>query len=863
MVRLQKCLRGKALESVRCQLLHPSNLEQVLGTLKMLFGRPEIVVHSLLQKINNLPAPKADRLGTLVDFALAVRNMVATVKACELEEHLCNLTLLHSLTERLPPMIRLNWATHRQSLRVVTLSEFSDWLYKLAEAASAVTMPQFSTAIDSKSRRGRKDDGFLNAHTEVIPKVRQLETNNGCLVCQGRCVAVEKCKRFISFGLSARWDTLREHKLCRSCLNNHRGPCKSAKPCGRNGCQYKHHRLLHNDGKDKRGGSPGSSNSVPQQAVVERSSDVESCNTHRGGGKAVLFQYVPVVLYNNGIELRTHAFLDSGSSLTLMEDSLAEELNLNGEKYPLCLRWTADTCRYEKDAKIVSLNISGTHSGSSLHSLKEVYTVKELKLPSQSLPADNLCAKYVHLKSLPLESYSNIQPRIMIGVSNARVMHALDSREGNPDEPVAIKTRLGWTVYGTCPSESVSADSTAPLSFHICSHSHGPDETLHETVKNYFALDSLGIRAPQNNLLSKEDDRALSILRDITTFQNGRYQVGLLWKFDDVRLPNNRSMALRRHYCLTKRMEREPQLAATLRAKMTDYVSKDYIRKLTPEECRVTGGRTWYLPIFPVFNPNKPGKVRIVFDAAATFGNVSLNSVLLKGPDQLNALPPVLYKFRERRIGLGGDVAEMFHQMRMRPEDEHSQRILWCASEDTMEPSDYVMQVVTFGATCSPSTALHVLNKNASRFENRYPTAVDTIRRRHYVDDMLTSVDTVEEAVKLANDVCYIHRKGGFHMRNWVSNSSAVLKALGENPKSEKSMEMNAELAMEKVLGMWWSTTTDVFRYKLCTDRNRDLLSGAKHPTKRDVLRTLMAIYDPLGPIAHYLMYLKVVLQEI
>ncbi|XP_062541135.1 uncharacterized protein LOC134209168 [Armigeres subalbatus] len=110
-----------------------------------------------------------------------------------------------------------------------------------------------------------------------------------------------------------------------------------------------------------------------------------------------------------------------------------------------------------------------------------------------------------------------------------------------------------------------------------------------------------------------------------------------------------------------------------------------------------------------------------------------------------------------------------------------------------MEPSDYVMQVVT------------------------YPTAVDAIRRRQYVDDMLTSVDTVEEAVKLANDVCYIHRKGGFHMRNWVSNSPAVLKALGENPKSEKSMEMNAELAMEKIQGL----------------------------------------------IAHYLMYLKLLLQEI
>ncbi|XP_062556691.1 uncharacterized protein LOC134221516 [Armigeres subalbatus] len=281
---------------------------------------------------------------------------------------------------------------------------------------------------------------------------------------------------------------------------------------------------------------------------------------------------------------------------------------------------------------------------------------------------------------------------------------------------------------------------------------------------------------------------------------------------------------------------------------MADYMRKGYIRKLTADESKKTGDRTWYLPIFPVFNPNKPGKVRIVFDAAASFGGVSLNSVLMKGPDQLNSLPPVLYKFRERLVGLGGDVAEMFHQMRMNVKDADSQRIVWFANNETTEPCDYVLQVVSFGATCSPSTALFVLNNNATRFESKYPAAVDAIHHRHYVDDMLTSVDTEEDAIQLAKDVRYIHLQG---------------EAIAENPSHEKSMEMNADLVMEKVLGMWWSTTTDVFRYKLCTDRNRDILLGTKHPTKRDMLRMLMAIYDPLGLIGNYLMYLKVLLQEV
>ncbi|XP_055628890.1 uncharacterized protein LOC129770218 [Toxorhynchites rutilus septentrionalis] len=380
MVRLQKYLRGKALEAVKCQLLHPSNLDQVLATLKMLFGLPEIIVHSQIQKVNNLSAPKADRLGRLVDFALTVRNMVATVQVCELEEHLCNLTLLHSLSERLPPMIRLNWATHRQSLRSVTLVEFSDWLYKLAEAASAVTMPQFSCVADNKSRRARKEDGFLNTHAEA-QKVKQFGSSKSCVVCKGSCVAVDKCKQFVSYSLSARWDALWEHKLCRSCLANHRGSCKSAKPCGKNGCEYNHNRLLHNDAKDKRE-TPMANSSNHTNGQRPGVHDIESCNMHRGGSNSVLFQYIPIILYNQGIEIRTYAFLDSGSSLTLMEEGLAKQLQLSGEKYPLCLRWTADTCRYKMDATICSLNVSGTLDGSSQHNLKEVYTVKDLKLPS-------------------------------------------------------------------------------------------------------------------------------------------------------------------------------------------------------------------------------------------------------------------------------------------------------------------------------------------------------------------------------------------------------------------------------------------------------------------------------------------------
>ena len=44
------------------------------------------------------------------------------------------------------------------------------------------------------------------------------------------------------------------------------------------------------------------------------------------------------------------------------------------------------------------------------------------------------------------------------------------------------------------------------------------------------------------------------------------------------------------------------------------------------EEC-------WYLPLFGVYHPNKPNKIRGVFDSSAKQGGISINDVLLKGPD--------------------------------------------------------------------------------------------------------------------------------------------------------------------------------------------------------------------------------------
>ena len=116
-----------------------------------------------------------------------------------------------------------------------------------------------------------------------------------------------------------------------------------------------------------------------------------------------------------------------------------------------------------------------------------------------------------------------------------------------------------------------------------------------------------------------EDRRALKLIDNLICKQDGHYQMGLLWKDDNPMLPFNRALAEARLQHLRNRFKH-----VKYRAVIDDCVVKGYARKLTKKEAATVSNTTWFLPHRPVTNPNKPGKVREVFDAAARFNGVSL-----------------------------------------------------------------------------------------------------------------------------------------------------------------------------------------------------------------------------------------------
>lgn len=66
---------------------------------------------------------------------------------------------------------------------------------------------------------------------------------------------------------------------------------------------------------------------------VKRTED----HAHHHHEQSILFRTIPIKIHGATRSVNTFAFLDEGSSATLVERSLVEELGIEGPNVPLCL----------------------------------------------------------------------------------------------------------------------------------------------------------------------------------------------------------------------------------------------------------------------------------------------------------------------------------------------------------------------------------------------------------------------------------------------------------------------------------------------------------------------------------------------
>ena len=107
----------------------------------------------------------------------------------------------------------------------------------------------------------------------------------------------------------------------------------------------------------------------------------------------------------------------------------------------------------------------------------------------------------------------------------------------------------------------------------------------------------------------------------------------------------------------------------------------------------VPPGRSRYLPHFATCR-NTKRTICVLFDSSCEFGGISLNKVLLSGPDLMSNLIGVVMHFHKENIAAMCDIEQMFHSFNVDQPHRDFLCFLWFESNDPSKPIiEYWMNV--------------------------------------------------------------------------------------------------------------------------------------------------------------------------
>jgi hypothetical protein len=217
---------------VSALLLSATNLEKIISTLKLRFGRPEFIIDIMLSKLRQTKLIRHDDINAFIEFATKIQNMVATMHVTEVTGHLTNPSLIKEIINKLPSNMKFQWAMYVTNKidnpMTVTLDNLSEWLMEMANAATVIAP---SPVHETNQQTHFKKQACL-ATTSNTPK-------QTCVRCRD-AHSLEDCASFKQLSTNDRWSLVTKKKLCFSCLSSEGVLLTDVKECTTPCCTLTH-----------------------------------------------------------------------------------------------------------------------------------------------------------------------------------------------------------------------------------------------------------------------------------------------------------------------------------------------------------------------------------------------------------------------------------------------------------------------------------------------------------------------------------------------------------------------------------------------------------------------------------------------
>ncbi|KAJ0177385.1 hypothetical protein K1T71_007394 [Dendrolimus kikuchii] len=378
--RLRKSLKGAALEAVSALLISQTGPEEIMKALERRFGRPDALVLGEMEKIRTLPRV-TDSPRDLCVFANKMANVVATIEVLNKPQYLHSPEMLRLIVEKLSPILKNKWYDYASTKLegIPELKKLAIFLNEEADKCAAYAPIECQSETTLSQRR--------TEHVHIVNNGSERDRNSyACPACKQNHRLIN-CRKFINADVNARWDIAKKNKICFQCLQSkHRRSSCRAPPCGVEGCKLRHHRLLHHqrisDVTTQVSPSAVSVTSEPAGEVL--ASAINSATSDRRNQRRAYLKVAPVAITGPRGSCHTYALLDEGSTVTIIDAQLAEQLGLKGPRDPMKMQGVNGEESSHDYSMRVTTKIRGSHETEE-HTLRDARTIKNMSFFSQTV----------------------------------------------------------------------------------------------------------------------------------------------------------------------------------------------------------------------------------------------------------------------------------------------------------------------------------------------------------------------------------------------------------------------------------------------------------------------------------------------
>jgi hypothetical protein len=479
-------------------------------------------------------------------------------------------------------------------------------------------------------------------------------------------------------------------------------------------------------------------------------------------------------------------------------------------------------------------------------------------LPTGIIPPkpDQLRAKFAVLVDIELEEPARGGIHLLLGFDNQHLMRSLGDYDTQDHEPSIRRTIWGNTVLWH--PDAASWDEDIPTCLAVDAEDSLDEQALAEGIhpnsneylewilRKSWEIETAPFKEPQygRTRYSIAETCAIRTMEDsLKQVEGGGYEVAVPWRSDEPTFTQNQGNVKWMTEIMENKLYKDAHVGKEVDKTFKEYVDNNFIVEVSPENEH----KGYYITWFCVVRPEKETtKVRTVFNCAQTFGKPNpkcLNDGMYTGPKLHNELFDIIMRMRQKQVFIGADISKFYMRIRMTPEDQQYHRFYWRGKA-------YQFTRWPFGNKAAPFAALYVVQNHIKTHGSQ--RLQEAILPCMYMDDLLFSVDTVEEAHVIIKELRRVLLDADMPLSKWVSSHPEALKDI---PKEEQSKDMFLEDPDgHSTLGVGWKPDRLTFKPKQASEGNL---------MRRKIASIVSGIFDPLGWLAPVSLEGRIVLQGI